>query len=118
MLGAADAAAFIEVRNRATDYYTGYSSAAALAFLAWDVCVFFPKEAHLRGELVLFAYFVFPYHMSVTGGKPCWANTTASAIILEGTSLAVEVVLLVRVHALYNRSRVVLFTLAGLAASF
>ncbi|KAL1943890.1 hypothetical protein VTO73DRAFT_3708 [Trametes versicolor] len=138
MRNAASAADYI--RNRAADQTTGYSSAAALTFLAWDVCISFSLEVRLIwgrpngylrwlyafirylplfAEMVFFVYFVFPGPTTISAGKLCRANTVASAIVLECTIVAVELVLLVRVHALYNRSRVVLVALlAGFAASF
>lgn len=91
-----------------------------------------------RKDRVLFVYSVFPDQTAISAGKLCRANTLASAIVLECTIVAVELVLLVRgsspqpcpyllwtsltraaVHALYNRSRVVLVALlTGFAASF
>ncbi|KAI0367237.1 hypothetical protein BV20DRAFT_1055033 [Pilatotrama ljubarskyi] len=112
-----------------------------MTFLTWDFVISFPEEvqyvwqqpngwirwlyAYIRymplfAEVGTFAYFAVEAKTGpadFTGGQ-CNANTVAASAILHSVIIGVEIVLLVRVHALYNRSRSVTFALvAGFAAS-
>ncbi|KAI0635291.1 hypothetical protein C8Q77DRAFT_1255173 [Trametes polyzona] len=64
------------------------------------------------------AYFAVPPPAPGAQAKACTANTLASTAVLECIVVAVELILLARVHALYGRSRRVLAALlAGFAIS-
>ncbi|KAI0674431.1 hypothetical protein C8Q78DRAFT_1076073 [Trametes maxima] len=106
--------------------------------MAWDVLISFSEEVEfvwqkpngwlrwlyvfLRYVLLLVAIALFGY-FSVPGRKPstnvqCNFNTLVEAIALASAVIAVQIVLIVRVYALYNRSRTLLLSLmVGCAAS-
>ncbi|KAI0659270.1 hypothetical protein C8Q70DRAFT_130608 [Cubamyces menziesii] len=127
------------IRSVEADQNAGLSSAAAMTFSVWDILLSFSDEIQLIwqptngwlrwlyafiryfpliGEAALYTYFDNPVRPHEFTVYECDASTLAESILLECVTIAVETVLLMRVHALYSRSRLVLLgLLAGLAAT-
>ncbi|KAI0349764.1 hypothetical protein OH77DRAFT_1525406 [Trametes cingulata] len=118
---------------------TGYYSVAAMTFLTWDLIVSFAEEVNLvwqrpngwsrwlyafiryvplLAETGFFAYFaVQARSLPDFSGGQCNATVLTASVVLHSVIVGVEVVLLVRVHALYDRSRNMTFALVAAFAT-
>ncbi|KAI0646458.1 hypothetical protein C8Q79DRAFT_1010084 [Trametes meyenii] len=110
------------VPTAATIRTTGLSSAMALTFLAWDIFTSFSDEVQLIWQAsngwFRWLYAFIRYVPLLTEIGRCAGGTLTEAVLMEFIIVAVEVVLLIRVYALYGRSkRVLLALLTGLAGS-
>ncbi|KAI0336832.1 hypothetical protein GY45DRAFT_1315510 [Cubamyces sp. BRFM 1775] len=116
------------------DQITGFWSIAAVAFATWDLLLTLSDEVELIWRIpgiLLKSLYVCIRYVPLFGGialftyysdsdrelrltiTECAFSTLAEAIFLGCVIVIVEVILLIRVHALYNRSRPVLLGLLG-----
>ncbi|OBZ77852.1 hypothetical protein A0H81_02424 [Grifola frondosa] len=97
-----------------------YAGVAALTFLTWDVLIHLADEVkyiwHGRNGWMKWIY-LFIRHMPIfaQGSTGVHFNSTGcrdwiiyQAAVMEAITLAVEIVLIIRVYALYNRNKLVL----------
>ncbi|KAI0646457.1 hypothetical protein C8Q79DRAFT_962741 [Trametes meyenii] len=110
--------------QRATDY----ACVASITFMMWDILISLPSEIALVWQkpngwlrylyvfiryippvsaITSFVYFSFPGRRGSTD-EQCKVNSIIEEVVLACVVVTVHVILIVRVYALYNRSRILL----------
>ncbi|OBZ78428.1 hypothetical protein A0H81_02392 [Grifola frondosa] len=117
---------------------TGLVSFAALTFVAWDAVLGIADEVEfiwqrqngwmrwlycfiryfpIISEVGLLTLLVQPNKTPNISTFICTTSTIVDHILLESMILAVEIILIIRIYVLYNRSRRVLIAILGLFAA-